>query len=406
MKKLLFILLLFAVQFVTAQRTDSLGTVLTGTWQATVIADTYISSAATWNAKASTSGNVATATALQTARTINGVSFDGTTNITITAAAGTLTGITLNSTVTASSLTSFGASIALGTPASGNLANCTFPTLNQNTSGTSVNITASSNTTLTSLANLVTIGTVTTGVWNGSLITGTFGGTGVNNGSSTITLAGNFITSGAFSITLTSTATTSVTLPTSGTLVNTSVTTLASLAITESQVTNLTTDLATKAPLASPAFTGTATGIGLPVYAQVTGSNFTTTGQTLVDITGLSVALTTSATYEFEAVLIVNTSAVTTGCEYGVNYSVSGGTVVAALQGSSSTTTDKSEDISALNTASSAYIVGSSENGQIHIHGRIVTTTNAGNLTIKTLKVTSGTSTVLIGSFLKVTRIL
>ena len=55
-----------------------------------------------------TSGNAATATALATARAINGVNFDGTGDITVTAAAGTLTGSTLNSSVTASSLTSVG----------------------------------------------------------------------------------------------------------------------------------------------------------------------------------------------------------------------------------------------------------------------------------------------------------
>ena len=64
----------------------------------------------TWAAPIATSctGNSATATALATARTINGTSFDGTANITVTAAAGTLTGNTLNSSVTASSLTSLG----------------------------------------------------------------------------------------------------------------------------------------------------------------------------------------------------------------------------------------------------------------------------------------------------------
>lgn len=53
-------------------------------------------------------GNAGTATKLQTARTINGTSFDGSANITITAAAGTLTGDTLNSGVTKSSLTTLG----------------------------------------------------------------------------------------------------------------------------------------------------------------------------------------------------------------------------------------------------------------------------------------------------------
>jgi hypothetical protein len=54
----------------------------------------------------SVTGNAGTATALQTARAINGVSFDGTAAITVTAAAGTLTGATLAAGVTASSLTS------------------------------------------------------------------------------------------------------------------------------------------------------------------------------------------------------------------------------------------------------------------------------------------------------------
>ena len=56
----------------------------------------------------SCTGNAATATALATARAINGVNFDGSAAITITAAAGTLSGATLASGVTASSLTSVG----------------------------------------------------------------------------------------------------------------------------------------------------------------------------------------------------------------------------------------------------------------------------------------------------------
>lgn len=56
----------------------------------------------------SVTGNAGTATALQTARNINGVSFNGTGDITVTAAAGTLTGTTLNATIVTSSLTSLG----------------------------------------------------------------------------------------------------------------------------------------------------------------------------------------------------------------------------------------------------------------------------------------------------------
>lgn len=82
---------------------------------------------------------------------------------------------------------------------------------------------------------ITTLGTITTGVWNGSFITGTYGGTGVNNGASTITIGGNVSTAGAFtmlgahSFSGTLTADTSITYPTSGTLVNTGVTTLSSL---------------------------------------------------------------------------------------------------------------------------------------------------------------------------------
>lgn len=70
--------------------------------------------------------------------------------------------------------------------------------------------------------SITTLGTVATGTWNGSLISGTYGGTGVNNGARTITLGGDFVTSGAFSTTLTVTGNTNVTLPTSGTLITSS----------------------------------------------------------------------------------------------------------------------------------------------------------------------------------------
>ena len=87
-------------------------------------------------------GNASTATTLQTARTINGTSFDGSANITVTAAAGTLTGATLNSSVTASSLTS--------------------------------------------------VGTISTGVWQGTDVGVLYGGTGTSDGSITGTGALTF----------------------------------------------------------------------------------------------------------------------------------------------------------------------------------------------------------------------
>jgi hypothetical protein len=84
--------------------------------------------------------------------------------------------------------------------------------------------------------NITTLGTVGTGTWQGGVISSTYGGTGVNNGgrtltlttnnstivssnqANTLTLANNLSTSGNFALTLTQTATTNVTLPTTGTL--------------------------------------------------------------------------------------------------------------------------------------------------------------------------------------------
>jgi hypothetical protein len=63
---------------------------------------------------AALTGNASTATTLATARNINGVSFNGSADITVTAAAGTLSGSTLAAGVTASSLTSVGTLTSLG----------------------------------------------------------------------------------------------------------------------------------------------------------------------------------------------------------------------------------------------------------------------------------------------------
>ena len=50
------------------------------------------------------------------------------------------------------------------------------------------------------------------------VISPTFGGTGINNGNKTITLGGDLVTSGNYSMTINTTGTTNITLPTSGTM--------------------------------------------------------------------------------------------------------------------------------------------------------------------------------------------
>ena len=118
----------------------------------------------------SITGNAATATALQTSRAINGVNFNGTTDITITvtAAAETLTGTTLASNVTGSSLTSVGTLTGLTVSS----------TINGSVTGSAATVTAASQPNITTLGSLVSISTITTGVWNGTAIAAPNGGTG------------------------------------------------------------------------------------------------------------------------------------------------------------------------------------------------------------------------------------
>lgn len=84
---------------------------------------------------ATLSGNTATATRLQTARTINGVSFDGSANITVPAAGSTLTGTSIASNILTSSLTQTGTvtsgtwSSSFGAVSGANLTNLTAANL-------------------------------------------------------------------------------------------------------------------------------------------------------------------------------------------------------------------------------------------------------------------------------------
>jgi hypothetical protein len=71
-------------------------------------------------------------------------------------------------------------------------------------------------------SSLTTVGTIGTGTWNGSVVAGQYGGTGVANTGKTITIGGNFSTTGAHALDLTLAGATSVTMPTSGTVISTS----------------------------------------------------------------------------------------------------------------------------------------------------------------------------------------
>ena len=124
-------------------------------------------------------------------------------------------------------------------------------------------------------STITTLGTITTGTWQGTVVGPTYGGTGVNNGSNTLTLAGNVSHAGAYTQTFTATSNTTLTLPVTGTL--------ATLAGTES--------LSNKTITAS-SFSGTTiSSSGLVTFTGTTDASALGTAN-VVNSGGLSVAKT------------------------------------------------------------------------------------------------------------------
>jgi hypothetical protein len=365
-----------------------------------------------------TTGSAAT---LTTARTINGTSFDGSANITVTAAAGTLTGSTLASGVTASSLTSVGTLTSLTTSGSvtvgGDLiVNGTTTTVNSTTitvddknlelgsvaspdnttadgggitlKGTTdktfnwVNATSAwtssedlnlltgkvyeiagttvlSATTLGSgvvNSSLTSVGTIATGTWNGSVVAGQYGGTGVANTGKTITLGGNFTTSGAYTTTLTVGANTNVTLPASGTLMTTTGNTTGSAAT-----------LTTSRTLWGQSFNGSANVTGaMTGVTSVTGTSGSTFSVKAGDYTSTSGAGNHTYVYGGQATAVSGTAKGGNVYIYGGGSdSVSGTTGDIFIGGGEITTVTGTVRLPSVQSGSAGFVKIAATTGQL-----------------------------------------
>ena len=129
--------------------------------------------------------------------------------------------------------------------------------------------------------SITTLGTVGTGTWQGGVVAGQYGGTGVANTGKTITLGGSFTHTGAHTLGLTTTANTSVTLPTTGTL--------ATLAGTETFTNKTLTSPTINAGALSGTFSGTATLSGVITFSNTTDASAVGTAAVVMS-GGLSVA--------------------------------------------------------------------------------------------------------------------
>jgi len=161
-------------------------------------------------------------------------------------------------------------------------------------------------------SSLTTVGTIGSGTWNGSVVGATYGGTGVNNGANTLTLAGNVTHAGSFTQTFTATGNTSLTLPTTGTLATTSNKLSAFAATTSAELISVISDetgsgalvFATSPTLVTPTLgVASATSVNkVAITAPATGSTLTIAdGKTLTASNTLTFTGTDASSVAFGA---------------------------------------------------------------------------------------------------------
>ncbi len=136
---------------------------------------------------------------------------------------------------------------------------------------------------------------------------------------------------------------------------------------------------------------------------KVSGSNFTTTSASLVDVTGLSITPASSSLYEVDVLLRVQ-STTTDGMNIGMAQSGTGGTLSVVFMSQTTTGNGAFGVTSAFTTGHAAASTANTDSFVI-LKGVLVTAGSPGNITVQVSKTTTGTATVYIGSRLTMTKL-
>ena len=140
-------------------------------------------------------------------------------------------------------------------------------------------------------------------------------------------------------------------------------------------------------------------------FVQVSGSDFTTSSTSLVNITGLTFPALANAKYEIEIVLATQSSD-TNGLKVAVNFSAAGATGAFNTVGGGVVAVGAGVSGNVFGTAEpSAFVSVAATTATVWSEAIVVIGANAGNITATILKVTAGTATVFIGSVMKIKKL-